>query len=627
MLEEKEPQFLLDCIEEPVAAVSKDMRIVYCNSAYAQLFDRTVQEIEGRELLSIFPENSGNISYQAYLEVLETGRSKIIEVEVKNRRFSERIYPSPEGILSIANDITGIKKYEAVIQAISSDYRIVLNELNDAVFIFDPYTADIVDVNKTACKLFGYFRNEILGLNMEDLCADEAPYTGKEFVRWLKRSPEMKPQFIEWKVKDGSKRQFWVEVKSRRLFFGDEVRFVAAMRDITVRKHLEEKLGEIQERYDELFEGAADFIFAHDLGGNFISANPAAEKITGYSNEELVRMNIQELAAGEYLKMLRGFQYQKIPRGEHVTYELGIMNKYGKRVYLEVVIWPIYKVGKPLMIQGIARDITKRKQEEINLKESEQRLASFINWLPDAALAINMEGEVVVWNKAMEQLTGVKAEEMLGKGDYEYALAFYNSKRPIMVDLVLRPEEVKQYYSIIEVDNYTIISEFGTPRLKGGSHHLWGQAMPWYDSEGNLIGAIETLRDVTSRYKRTQELEKDKQEMDKQIQHLHALLDGVDGIICSCDGDGRIIFAGKRFSEVSGYRPEEIIGQNITDFVADGYKGTLIQITKEPVFIEDRLYEISFSHRNGSQYLVRVGIELLRQDNEVAGVVLKERKN
>ena len=115
---------------------------------------------------------------------------------------------------------------------------------------------------------------------------------------------------------------------------------------------------------------------------------------------------------------------------------------------------------------------------ELEAIEDAEKLANFIDYLPDATLAIDMEGRVVVWNKAMEELTAIKAEDMLGKGNYEYGLAFYNRRRPIMVDLVLRPEEVQQYYSIVEVDKYTIISEFDTPYLRGEGHYLWGRPCP-----------------------------------------------------------------------------------------------------------------------------------------------------
>ena len=77
------------------------------------------------------------------------------------------------------------------------------------------------------------------------------------------------------------------------------------------------------------------------------------------------------------------------------------------------------------------------------------QLARIIDFIPDATLAIDLKGNVIAWNKAMENLTGIKATDILGKGDYEYALPFYNCRRPILVDLVLnRTQKLKQNIKI-----------------------------------------------------------------------------------------------------------------------------------------------------------------------------------
>ena len=69
-------------------------------------------------------------------------------------------------------------------------------------------------------------------------------------------------------------------------------------------------------------------------------------------------------------------------------------------------------------------------------QETQRRLTDIINFLPDATLVIDGEGRVIAWNRAMEEMTGIPAQEMLGKGDYEYALPFYGERRPILIDLV-----------------------------------------------------------------------------------------------------------------------------------------------------------------------------------------------
>ena len=76
------------------------------------------------------------------------------------------------------------------------------------------------------------------------------------------------------------------------------------------------------------------------------------------------------------------------------------------------------------------------------LKDSEKRLADIIDFLPDATFAIDRAGRVIACNRAIEEMTGVAAAEMMGKGDNAYAVPFYGNRRKILIDLVLEPDEV-----------------------------------------------------------------------------------------------------------------------------------------------------------------------------------------
>ena len=87
------------------------------------------------------------------------------------------------------------------------------------------------------------------------------------------------------------------------------------------------------------------------------------------------------------------------------------------------------------------KDIRSRKRVEEALKESERRLAQIIEFLPDATMVIDVQGKLIAWNQAIENLTGIEASSMLGKGDYEYALPFYGQRRPVMLDLVIQDDQ------------------------------------------------------------------------------------------------------------------------------------------------------------------------------------------
>ncbi|MGA9099714.1 MAG: PAS domain S-box protein, partial [Methanotrichaceae archaeon] len=156
--------------------------------------------------------------------------------------------------------------------------------------------------------------------------------------------------------------------------------------------------------------------------------------------------------------------------------------------------------GRTIKTYGANQDITERKLAEIALKDSESKLAAIIDFLPDATLVIDKKGRVIAWNRAMEVMTGIKAEDILGKGNYEYALPFYGERRPILIDLVTKPqEEIETRYEYITRSNGVLIGEAYVPNMKDGEVYLLGSAAALYDSDGNIAGAIESIRDITER--------------------------------------------------------------------------------------------------------------------------------
>lgn len=620
---------LLDSIEAPVLILKKDLKILLCNEAYASLFNCSASSLEGQNLLGIFPETAGSLSHQAYLEVLETGKSKMAEGKIANKYFRQRIYRASEGLVVIAEDIEKQKRLEKIMQAFEVGYRAIFDECNDAILVFDVHTHDIVDVNGTACQIFARTYEEMLDLNAGDLSAEDPPYTRNNFLRWLKNCSDIETQVIEWMARDKFGRQFWIEAKSKHLLIDDQIRSITIIKDKNEYKLLKKEIRDIEEHYRDFFDKTDDFVFQHDLEGKFISVNPASERITGFWREEMLKMNIQELASEAYLQSLQSLVYRRIPRNKTTNFELGIINKFGNELILDVDIWPLYRAGdiEPIAIQGIARDITERCLEEAKLRAAKKDLESFIEFLPDATMAIDLEGKVVAWNKAMEALTGIPAKDMLGKGDYEYGLAFYNSRRPIMVDLVLRPEEVKKFYSVVELDQYMVISEFDTPNLRGEGHYLWGHAMPWYDRNGKLIGAIESLRDISEKYRDRTRLKIVEKELQEEIHFLQNLLSKLEGLICSIDTAGFIGFSNKRFQQFLGYEADDLKGKHISDITtADCYKlieeRLKAQEAQELGESQD-IFELGFYNKDGSQLFIKSHLQSLEEDKQPIGFLIQ----
>ncbi len=144
-------------------------------------------------------------------------------------------------------------------------------------------------------------------------------------------------------------------------------------------------------------------------------------------------------------------------------------------------------------------DITGYVTARRALEDSQRKLADIVNYLPDATMVIDSSGKIIAWNKSMEKLTGVRAENILGAGDYEHAIPFYGRRRPILVDLALNPEDKtieKQYPSVTREED-TLLTELFVPTFGREGAYLWAKAKALYDISGKIVGAIETIRNVT----------------------------------------------------------------------------------------------------------------------------------
>ncbi|WP_334114247.1 PAS domain-containing hybrid sensor histidine kinase/response regulator, partial [Methanothrix soehngenii] len=152
------------------------------------------------------------------------------------------------------------------------------------------------------------------------------------------------------------------------------------------------------------------------------------------------------------------------------------------------------------------------------LKESERRLADIIEFLPDATFVVDKNGKVISWNRAIEKMTGVEAELILGKGDYEYSLPFYGERRPTLIDMAkgidpkIDPEFEKKYDNLKrDEENNSLVGEAYMPLQGKGDAYLLGSASALYDSNGDYWGAIESIRDITDRKRVEEELQRSKE--------------------------------------------------------------------------------------------------------------------
>lgn len=209
--------------------------------------------------------------------------------------------------------------------------------------------------------------------------------------------------------------------------------------------------------------------------------------------------------------------------------------------------------GQLLSLEGFITDINDRKRAETALRVSERRLADIIDFTPDATFAIDTGGRVIAWNRAIEEMTDIPAAEIIGKGDFEYAIPLYGIRRPILIDLLdSSDEDLKQYYTDIRREGPALSAETSRIVLKGERRIVAVKATHFFNERGEVTGAIESMRDITEERKAVDAL------------HLAEFSIEHSGIATYWfDRNSRIVRVNESSCTCLGYAREELVGMQV----------------------------------------------------------------
>lgn len=386
---------------------------------------------------------------------------------------------------------------------------------------------------------------------------------------------------------------------------GEIVGVVELARDITERKQAEQRLKNSEGRLKILFESAPDPYYLTDLRGKILDGNMAALNITGYGKRELRGRNALELGLlpPEQLPRARKVLARAakgLPSGPD---EFTLIRKDGSTVFLENRSFPTTIDGRTLVL-GIARDISERKAAEEALKESQRQLADIINFLPDPTFVIDGEGKVISWNRAMEDMTGIQAELILGKGDYEYSLPFYGERRPILINLLLDP---RANLSELEENGRALSGMAFIPDLRGRGAYLYWTASALYDSRGNIVGAIESIRDITGQKLMEQAVAR----AEKKYRNIFE--NSVSGIY-QITVDGRFVSLNLSFAKMLGYDSPDDLMNTVTSvselYVHPERRAELLRIVDGQEAVRE--FEVEYFRKNKSIIWVALNIRAVR---------------
>ena len=212
-------------------------------------------------------------------------------------------------------------------------------------------------------------------------------------------------------------------------------------------------------------------------------------------------------------------------------------------------------------IQHLLASVLERKKQKEAFEPGKILLSGIINQMTDPTFAIDPEGRVIVWNTAMEELTHVPATDLLGKGDYEYAVHIYGERRLMLIDMVTAPdaERKTKYQNSVRTGNQ--ISIESTPlTINGQRYYVRVHASPTYDSSGKMNGAIESITDITALKHREDALRESETK-------FRDITERISDLILSMDSEGVITYASPSVKPILGYEPKILLGKRPEDFL------------------------------------------------------------
>ncbi|MBN1533465.1 MAG: PAS domain S-box protein [Spirochaetes bacterium] len=390
---------------------------------------------------------------------------------------------------------------------------------------------------------------------------------------------------------------------------------VETLADVTMRNQAEDASIASKNYLDKIINSVGDPIFVKDRQHRWMLINDAFCVFMGYERGELIGRSDYEFVPRSEADVFWAVDEIVFRTGEENVNEESITDVRGV-VHTISTKKTLYRNEKGEdFIVGIIRDVSEKKEAENRLRSAYRQLENIIEFLPDATFIIDEEKRIIAWNRAMQEITGVSKEEILGKDHIYSAVPFYGKPRQHLIDLLyISDDELGSKYDFVKKKGDALYAEVFTPALFGGrGAYVWAIASPLYGSDGNVSGAIESIRDISDR--------KEVEAALRQSEERYRLLFGHSPVgIVHIDGNGTILNVNEKWGEIIGGPPDAFIGFNFVDRIVNPDICAVIAKVLEgkPSYFEGEDESVKTGMVSFLQFICQ---PLFTQDGNVSGAI------
>lgn len=496
---EERNQAIIQSTSDWIWEVDQEGKYCYCSEKVEQVLGYSVDEIIGKTPFDLMPPDEAKRVESVFQEII-ANKATIVDLENWNlHKDGHRVclltngFPVFDehgnliGYRGADKDITErVRTQQELIQN-KQRFEGLVNLLPEAVFEMD-MNFKITYVNQRALNMFGYILSDLSkGIKaLEILVPGDRDRAAKNFDKRFKGE---EPGVVEYEAmkKDGS--TFPILFHASSIIEKDKlIGARGVIVDITERKKTEDELKESEKRFKTITENSPDAIFLVDKQGNYVYANQSASNLLGYSEEEILALNIKDI--GE--QNIAGKRFGELLQKGKMTAEMPLRKKNG--TYVEVDINALVLPNG--LLYGSCRDLTERKKAEKTLKESEERFSLAMSASNDGLFDWNLETNEIYYSPGWKKMLGYEDHELLN--DFS------------IWENLTEPEDVKNSWELqqklIAKQIERFVMEFKMKHKNGHWVDILSRAEAYFNDEGKAIRIVGTHTNITERKKTSIEL-------------------------------------------------------------------------------------------------------------------------
>jgi len=508
---EKKYRLLADNARDVIWIRDMDLKLTYASPSVEMVRGYTPEEAMNQDLNEVLTPDSARLAVQTFAQILQdlsSGKDVPSEYNIDlehickdGRKIWMECMISPlkdgegnvVGILGVSRDITERRQAERGLWESEEKFRLTFSSSPDAVNINRLKDGLYVDINEGFTRLTGFTRQDVIGRTSEEIQIWADMADRNKLVRILKEKGICVNLEARFRRKDGSLTT--ALMSARVISLQGEPHIISITRDISDRIEAEEAIRKSEAEHRSILKTAMDGFCLLDLTGRLVEVNEAYGQMSGYSERELLSMNLSDLEASETEQDTIAHMESVIEHGED-RFETVQRRRDGKMFNVEVSVqYNAYDGGRFI---AFLRDITERKTAEESLRQIAEKYQQIFENIQDVYYESGLDGTILEVSPSIEKMSEYGREELLGKSLY---------------DIYANPEERAGFFKQIlekgKVNEYEI-----SLKDKDGSMRSCSVTTSIVrDEQGKPVKLVGSMRDTSER----KQSEKERRELKEQL--------------------------------------------------------------------------------------------------------------